>query len=362
MVGSINQRKGNLMSLQLRIDDWFLGFKTRAVYQRKTAGLGGKSFRSHMSKPLKAGTGLTNIKAAARKAPEVMIKIPKRLSKQSKGIQGVINHLDYVSRNGKLGLETQDGERILGKQAIRDLTSDWKKLGIPDNSKYREALNMVLSMPSGTPPQAVLNAARAFAAEQFEGHQYVFALHHESDNPSEPAHPHVHLCVLMRNELGQRINPRKNDLFEWRVRFAEKLREEGVDCAATRRQHRGKTQKSENSKLRAMRQRNAVSYVVKQQAQDLIKALAENKRPKHPFLQEALRTRGILVEQYGLIAKELYKAGYKTDAKIISNFAKEISQNGFETQAQKAFDRSQLAIKQPNHQSKRPSYDDGMER
>ena len=62
----------------------------------------------------------------------------------------------------------------------------------------------------------------------------------KSEKEGEPEHPHVHLCVLMRDTYGQRLNPRKNDLFEWRVRFAEKLREEGVECAATKRQHRGK--------------------------------------------------------------------------------------------------------------------------
>jgi hypothetical protein len=58
-------------------------------------------------------------------------------------------------------------------------------------------------------------------------------LHTDSDRPDEPAHPHVHLCVLMRDEFGQRLNPRKNDLFEWRLRFAEKMREQGMPCAAT---------------------------------------------------------------------------------------------------------------------------------
>lgn len=64
-------------------------------------------------------------------------------------------------------------------------------------------------MPAGTPPEAVKNAAREFAAEQFQGHQYAFALHTDSERPDEPAHPHVHLCVLIRDEYGQRLNPRK---------------------------------------------------------------------------------------------------------------------------------------------------------
>ena len=144
----------------------------------------------------------------------------------------------------------------------------------------------------------------------------------------------------MRDEFGQRLNPRKNDLFEWRVRFAEKLREEGVQCAATKRQHRGQTQKPENSLLRAMRQRGALSNVHKQQAIDLIEAVKNSDRPKHPFLKETMQTRGIIVAEYGAIAKELYKMGHKSEAKIISGLAKEVAEQSFNTRAQAQFDHA----------------------
>ncbi|MDO4641706.1 MAG: traS protein [Neisseria sp.] len=325
------------MSLNRNIDEWFLGYRTRAVKAKdKGMAIGGGRRKG---KPLKPGSGLSNLRSAALKHPEVMVKIPKRLSNRSNGMRGVRNHLDYVSRNGEVKLETQDGEKLSGKKAINGLLKDWQQLGIPEESKYKEALNIVLSMPAGTPPEAVHKAARKFAAEQFDSHQYVFGLHHESDRPGEPPHPHVHLCVLMRDELGQRLNPRKADLFEWRVRFAEKLREEGVLCAATKRQHRGKAQKPENSVLRAMRQRGALSHVARQQAEELIEALKHNDRPKHPYLKEALQTRGIIIEEYGQIAKELYKMGHKTEARIISKLAREVAGQSFNTQAQDKFDR-----------------------
>ena len=128
--------------------------------------------------------------------------------------------------------------------------------------------------------KAVLNAARNFAAEQFDGHKYAFGLHHESDKEGEPPHPHVHLCVLVRNQFGERLNPRKNDLFEWRVRFAEKLRDEGVLCAATKRVHRGRVQKAEKSILRAMRSRGKVPDRYRQQAEELIEAVRNSERQK----------------------------------------------------------------------------------
>ena len=320
-----------------KIDDWFLGYKTRSVKGKRDSGfnLGGNSHKS--SKPLKPGSGLANLRAAALKHPEVMVKIPKRLSGNSKGMHGVRNHLDYVSRNGELPLETQSGEQLHGKRSVQEFVNDWQKLGIPEESKHREALNIVLSMPEGTPPDAVFNAARNFAAEQFAGHQYVFGLHHDSHDPDEPKHPHVHLCVLMRDEYGQRLNPRKNDLFEWRVRFAEKLREEGVLCAATKRQHRGKTLKPENSFVRSIRSRGDLPDRYKQQAEELIEAVKNSDRPKHPFLREAMQTRGLVLEEYGKIAKELYKMGNKTEARIISKLAKEVAGESFDTQAQRQY-------------------------
>ncbi|WP_107689089.1 relaxase/mobilization nuclease domain-containing protein [Neisseria wadsworthii] len=326
------------MTLHRKIDDWFLGYKTRAVKAKKDGALYFGNDRSKHSKPLKPGSGLTNLRAAALKHPEVMVKIPKRLSNNSKGMRGVQNHLDYVSRNGEVPLETQSGEKLVGKRAVMGFADDWRKLGIPEESKHKEALNIVLSMPEGTPPDAVLNAARNFATEQFAGHHYVFGLHHDSHDPDEPKHPHVHLCVLMRDEFGRRLNPRKADLFEWRVRFAEKLREEGVLCAATKRQHRGKVQKPENSLLRAMRQRGVLSNAARQQAVELMEALKNSDRPKHPYLKETMQTRGIILEQYGLIAKELYKMGHKSEARIISRLAKEVAGQSFDTKAQNQYD------------------------
>lgn len=346
------------MSLNRNIDNWFLGY-TRAVHSKS----GSLNFGSHRSsKPLKTGTGLTNLRAAALKKPEVMVKIPKRHSKNSKGMKGIRNHADYVSRNGDIPLETQDGEKIQGKHAIKQFLNDWQShFGIDDETKHKEALNIVLSMPQDTPPDALLQAARDFAAEQFQGHQYFFGLHHSSHNPDEPEHPHVHLCVLMRDERNQRLNPRKNDLFEWRVRFAEKLRENGVDCAATKHVHRGKTQKPENSTLRAMRQRGTSSEAELQQKLAISQAILSGQRPEHPFLNQADKTRQDVVAEYKKIARELYVRGYKTEAKVISKFAQEVSEKGFDTQAQQKFDEMQ-AFRQPEKQPERAKVDNEMER
>ena len=322
------------MSIHRQIDDWFLGYATRAVRSKENPL---PRMRGGRGKGLKTGFGLRNLVAAAKKHPEVMVKIPKRLSQNSKGLRGIRNHLDYVSRNGEVELETHTGEKLYGKKDVKRLLHQWQKSGIPEESRHREAINIVLSMPAGTPPEAVKNAAREFAAEQFPNNQYAFALHHEAEREGEPPHPHVHLCVLMQNDMGERLNPRKNDLFEWRVRFAEKLRDEGVQCAATKRPQRGKTQKAENSIVRAVKQRGVQPKRITQRNRQVAQAFRNRSEPAHPYLDKAARTRDTLADEYAQIARALYLEGYKIEAKLVGQLKKRLDTQDFTTQMQREY-------------------------
>jgi hypothetical protein len=174
-----------------------------------------------------------------RRTPEVMVKITNKAA-SAQGMGAVRRHLRYISRNGRIELEDQNGERIAGKDALRDLTKTWELggWGIPETSTRREVFNILLSMPPGTDRQAVRDAARDFAALEFgDGRAYVFAAH------DDEAHPHVHLSVQVRGTDGRRLNPRHKDLQRWRERFAETLREHGVEANATPRRARGVTQR-----------------------------------------------------------------------------------------------------------------------
>ena len=61
------------------LDKWFLQYNTRAVHGKSKS-----PFSGGRAKPLKQGTALTNLRAAAKKHPEVMVKIPKRGSGTAK--------------------------------------------------------------------------------------------------------------------------------------------------------------------------------------------------------------------------------------------------------------------------------------
>lgn len=174
-----------------------------------------------------------------RRTPEVMVKITNKAA-SAQGMGAVRRHLRYISRNGRVELEDQNGDRITGAEALRDLTQAWQLggWGIPESSTRREVFNILLSMPPGTNRQAVRDAARGFAAQEFgDGRAYVFAAH------DDEAHPHVHLSVQVRGPDGRRLNPRHKDLQRWRERFAEQLREHGVEANATPRRARGVTQR-----------------------------------------------------------------------------------------------------------------------
>jgi hypothetical protein len=189
--------------------------------------------------------------AAGRGAREVLVKI----SGGGRDADGVQAHFEYIDRHGKLDIETDHGEVLRGKTSATEIINDWALdygavPGAPHSRlraaadgrqrQPRQAFNIVLSMPAGTPPQKVLKAAKKFAREEFaHQHRYAMALHAE-EKGKHGMHPHVHLVVKAEHEYdGPRLNPRKADLQRWRERFADNLVELGVAATATRREDRG---------------------------------------------------------------------------------------------------------------------------
>jgi hypothetical protein len=191
----------------------------------------------------------------AKKTPQVMV----RISGGGRGMRHIRAHLAYISRNGQLAIEDHNGERYQGRDEIDMLGDGWQFGGFPidDVSMWREAFNIVLSMPAGTDTEAVRRAAAEFAREEFGDHQYAMALHtHDTDPGREPApHPHVHLVVKATTPDGFRLNPRKHDLQRWREGFAKSLREHGVEAEATKRIHRLQPERGEKQAVRHMKRR-----------------------------------------------------------------------------------------------------------
>lgn len=186
------------------------------------------------------------VRRTVARAPEVMIKV---LSRGGQNLAAVRRHVDYLGRRGELEIETDDGDRLQGKELQRKLLDDWdldledrrrrSELSIPNSRRSPKLVHKLLfSMPPGTPPDKVLAAVRDFAREEFAlKHRYAMVLH--TDEP----HPHVHMVVKAVNERGERLNIRKHVLRRWRAEFARHLRAHGVAANATERVIRGETRK-----------------------------------------------------------------------------------------------------------------------
>jgi len=223
-------------------------------------------------------------------------------------------HLAYIGREGELGIETDHGVRLVGKNFQKELVPDWdldlRAHRIQDARSIRGTRrpaklvhNLIFSMPPGTPPAKVLKAVRRLADNEFAlRHRYAMALH------ADEAHPHVHLVVKAVSEQGERLNIRKATLRYWREQFAIHLREQGVAANATERAVRGQyTARTKDPIYRA--NRRAESTHERKEMLDLV-----NKAPtiiqRYRLGKEKLeRTRSQVVAGWRAIADQLQVEG-----------------------------------------------------
>jgi len=203
------------------------------------------------------------IRRTVGRAPEAVVKV---LPRGGTDLKAVGKHLAYISRNGEVDLETDDGDPVrLTSEAA--LLKDWDldldealRRGsalTPTNGRVPKLVHkLMFSMPPGTPPEKVLGAVRNFAREEFWGqHRYVFALH------TDEAHPHVHLVLKALSEEGVRLNIKKATLRHWRSEFARNLRSVGIEANATERAVRGQYRKAKKDGIYRATLRGESTYI-----------------------------------------------------------------------------------------------------
>jgi len=183
---------------------------------------------------------IDQISRTVRHTPEVMVKVTGGGTRRG----AVAAHFAYLSRQGTLEIETDEGERIGRLEEHKRLLDDWHLEltagqyrrptdGGPARRATKLVHNIVLSMPAPTPPDKVLAAARQFAGQKFAQHRYAMVLH------THQQHPHVHLVLKAENEFGRRLHIDKQLLRDWREDFARLMREQGIAANATPRAIRG---------------------------------------------------------------------------------------------------------------------------
>jgi len=271
--------------------------------KRTVTGLERKYLLKKSTKP-RADYISRTIRNTVRKVPEVMVKI----SGGGKSFQLVKNHLDYISRNGQVSLEDQDGNTFSGRPELRDLQNEWRFGGYPisDEVGSKQAFNIVLSMPPGTDRKSVTDSARDFAKAEFgDNYSYVFATH------DDEKHPHVHLCVKAMGKDGVRLNPRKGDLQNMREIFAEKLQDHGIEANATKRPVRGITRKAKKQPVIHIEQRNGKCFHRRQLEVMASEFIRSGNPSSNPLKQKIYRTRQSVVESWTAVALALQAKGEK---------------------------------------------------
>jgi hypothetical protein len=241
----------------------------------------------------------------------------------------VAAHFAYISRRGKLEIETDEGERIAGTDAQRTFLAAWhlelsagQYRGPRDRRpQAREAKlvhKVVLSMPAPTPPEKVLAAARAFAREKFGvRHRYAMALH------ADQAQPHVHLVVKAEDEYGRRLHIDKPMLREWREDFARTMREQGIAANATSRVIRGRNKgKARDGAFRAQRRGN--STAIRAKVTKIATELAKDGGFSEPARAKLIETRKAVVANWMKIADTLDQQGKVILAGDVRYFAKHL--------------------------------------
>jgi hypothetical protein len=252
-------------------------------------------------------TDRARLERIVARVPEVMVKITGR----TKGAQHLLSHLAYITRDGRLPAETEEGIVLTGREGLGDLQARWIDDVALDNRRRSDgtvSVNMILSMPPGTDPTKVRDAVRAFALDAFEGrHDFAFVQH------DDEAHPHVHLTVRALGYDGRRLNPRKADLHHWRERFAEELRLRGVAAEATPRRARGRVRKAEHGAVRAIRERGVVPRVDRLAREAIVREARWEGALERPWETRTAERQAAIRGQYRATATELAQSSEPSD-------------------------------------------------
>ena len=264
---------------------------------------------SHQSRSSNAKATLAR---TITKAPEAMVKVTGRQN----GRSHVAANFTYIARIGwgedkELALLTSEGQTMTTLAEMNELAGQWHAWELQDDARRKGAtsLSFILSMPEGTDADRLHAAARSFAEDEMEGRRWVMGLHTDRD------HPHVHLTVARRDLDGRRFHPGKEDLFRYRLKFAEKLRAHGIEANATPRKARGLTRKALHTPIVQMSKRGEDSrYAKRLQREAAVAARVGN--ASTPFDAEIRQQRIDVLEGYLQAGKELLASTDPNDRQL----------------------------------------------
>lgn len=242
---------------------------------------------------------------SASKLPQAILKI----SGYCKGTAHAKAHISYITRHGKLELQTHDGQTLKGVTACKELINDWSSdFGKRKNS--RDVAKVVLSAPKGANPDKLKNAVNKFLEKEFgDTNEYAYVLHTDTEKP------HVHVIIKMVTYQGKKIDPRKNYIEKLRRDFAKYCRGEGILVEASRRYQRGISGKSKNTPVKQMRLNKHNNIKHDKSIKDQVKSKSNQNNDKVivPDRNKIIR------QEYIKAAIDLHEKSLNTDDKNAKN-------------------------------------------
>lgn len=246
-----------------------------------------------------------------KRTPEVVVKITGR----SRGLVHLKQHLDYITRNGRLLGETQDGTKIVTRADVRELHDDWLVANALSersnpNSTAAQSVGVILSMRAGTPPDRLHEAARAWARESLPNNDWLMVRHEDKD------HPHVHVTIRAVGYDGRRLVTGPADLQKWRETFARELRRHGIEAEATPRQARGTVRRSDRSALHRLSERGSEPIVVKRRTIEANHDASPQRPGKNPRWERTVQQRQQTIRETYLAHATTLDGGDSADRRL----------------------------------------------
>ena len=264
-------------------------------------------------------------KFAAGKA-EVVMKFDKTSVKSAHHLQ---ESGRYISRNGKLECEDDEGQVLAGTEAIDDRMKSW----VEDDELYKQtgagrpsdklARRFIVSTPPGTDPEALKKAVRDFTEAEFKsrGFEFIWTIH------TDKAHPHAHVLIKNRAADGKRLHYSNRELRAMRERFCVIAEKYGIDLNATSRAVRGKTRRDKPIERVYQEKRGSSHLYEKYRIEELVKALKEGRDPDEPELLRRCRmTRQEIIKNATEYVEELRQTGKSEDLALAVAIEKKISE------------------------------------
>jgi hypothetical protein len=264
---------------------------------------------------------LARVRAVVGGAPEVFVK--GRTAASSR--RAVVEHVEYVTRDGDLPLELDEGDAIRGPDVGQQLVREWNldlsageflpaaHRGVRSGAPARLYV-LTFSAPAGVEPTIVRAAARATTARIAGEHQrWATVLH--TDRP----HPHVHAVLKAESEEGRRRNVTREEYLHWRGFFAEELRARGVDAVASHRRSRGLTGRPIPTRLDAIA-REGRSRALRARAHGVVAELARGGLAPEPGRARLLATRAEVVRGWRAVSAVLRRQGEAALADDVDRF------------------------------------------